>query len=129
MASTVRAADRRSHYLRGNRLGYLAARRLAGEMTDRHTGEIMTDYESLAAGYIRAWNERDPAARRAAIGEVWAADGRYTDPLIDVQGVADIDAAIAAAQGQFPGFVFRITGTVDGHHSQCRFSWELGPAG
>jgi hypothetical protein len=89
----------------------------------------MTDYESLAAGYIRAWNERDPAARRAAIGEVWAADGRYTDPLIDVQGVADIDAVIAAAQEQFPAFVFRLTGAVDGHHSQCRFSWELGPAG
>jgi SnoaL-like domain len=89
----------------------------------------MTDYEALAAGYIRAWNERDPAARRATVGELWAADGRYTDPLIDVQGVAAIDSAIAAAQEQFPGFEFRLTGTVDGHHSQCRFSWELGPAG
>jgi hypothetical protein len=89
----------------------------------------MTDYESLAADYIAAWNERDPASRRAAIGKLWAADGQYTDPLIDVRGVAEIDAAIAAAQQQFPDFVFRLAGTVDGHHSQVRFCWELGPAG
>jgi hypothetical protein len=89
----------------------------------------MTDYDSLAAGYIRAWNERDPAARRAAVGDLWAAGGRYTDPLADVAGAEAIDAVISAAQEQFPDFVFRLTGTVDGHHSQCRFSWELGPTG
>jgi hypothetical protein len=31
-------------------------------------------------------------------------------------------------QAQFPGFVFRLAGPVDGHHEQARFSWELGPA-
>ncbi len=32
-------------------------------------------------------------------------------------------------QGQFPGFVFTLTGTVDAHHDQARFTWDLGPAG
>ncbi len=26
---------------------------------------------------------------------------------------------------QFPGFSFRLSGAVDGHHDTARFSWEL----
>lgn len=26
---------------------------------------------------------------------------------------------------KFPGFAFRLTGAVDGHHDTARFSWEL----
>jgi SnoaL-like domain len=89
----------------------------------------MHDFDAIAAGYIGAWNERGTAARAAAIEKLWAQDARYTDPLADVQGRAAIDATVAAVQQQFPGFVFRLCGPVDGHHDQCRFSWELGPAG
>lgn len=89
----------------------------------------MADFQSLAARYIETWNEHDPAIRRKAVEELWAADGRYIDPLTDAQGRAAIDAAIAAAHQQFPSFEFRLIGGVDGHHGQCRFSWELGPAG
>jgi hypothetical protein len=46
-----------------------------------------------------------------------------------VQGHAEIEATMAAVQSRFPGFVFRLAGPVDGHHRQCRFGWELGPAG
>jgi hypothetical protein len=28
---------------------------------------------------------------------------------------------------QFPDFAFQPAGTVDGHHDQVRFGWELGP--
>ncbi len=89
----------------------------------------MNDFHALATRYIDTWNEPDPAARRHAIEKLWADDARYIDPLIEAQGWTAIDAAIAAAQQQFPGFSFRLTGTVDGHHDQCRFSWEFGPAG
>jgi hypothetical protein len=34
-------------------------------------------------------------------------------------------AVVAAAHARFPGFVFRQTGSVDGHHDTARFSWEL----
>ena len=89
----------------------------------------MNQYQDVANRYIASWNETDPAARRATLEGLWANDGRYTDPLADVQGIDDIDATIAAVQGQFPTFSFRLVGPVDGHGSQCRFAWELGPDG
>jgi hypothetical protein len=89
----------------------------------------MTEYQDLATRYIESWNEKDPQARRARLESIWTADGRYTDPLADVQGIDGIDATIGAVQGQFPTFRFRLLGPVDGHGRQCRFGWELGPEG
>jgi SnoaL-like domain len=89
----------------------------------------MSDYTTLAERYIAAWNQTEPEARRRAVTELWTADGRYVDPLVEVAGTEGIAATIGAVQEQFPGFVFRLTGPVDGHHEQLRFSWELGPAG
>jgi hypothetical protein len=89
----------------------------------------MTDYTAVANRYIDCWNESDPSTRRQTIEMLWAADGRYTDPLADVQGVEQIDATVAAVQAQFPHFRFRLAGPVDGHGTQCRFAWELGPEG
>ena len=83
----------------------------------------------LADRYLAAWNETDPVARRAAVEALFSATARYTDPLVDAEGRGAIEATIAAVQEQFPGFVFRRVGTVDAHHQQLRFAWELGPAG
>ena len=69
-----------------------------------------------------------PGRRRELIDELWAADGRYTDPLADVQGRDQIDATIGAVQQQFPGLVFQLGGPVDANHRQARFSWHLGAA-
>jgi hypothetical protein len=87
-----------------------------------------TTYDDLAQRYIAVWNETDPAARRRAIDDLWAPDGRYVDPLAAAEGRDAIDATIAAVQGQFAGLTFRLAGPVDGHHNQARFTWELGPA-
>src|SRR5215207_3234257 len=66
---------------------------------NRHSrGDDMTTFEQVAARYIDTWNETDPAARRMAIDQLWANDGRYVDPLAAVQGHAAIDATIAAVQ-------------------------------
>jgi hypothetical protein len=89
----------------------------------------MSDFTKLAEQYIAAWNETDPANRRALIDEVWAEDGCYIDPLAEVTGRDQIDAVIAAAQQQFAGMTFRLAGAVDAHHDQARFTWELGPDG
>jgi hypothetical protein len=89
----------------------------------------MSEFEAVAARYIDTWNETDPAARRTAINRLWADDARYVDPLAAAHGRDEIDATIAAVQTQFPTFKFRLSGPVDGHHGQCRFGWELGPAG
>ena len=83
----------------------------------------------LITRYLAAWNETDPAARRALVAEVWTEDATYTDPLAAVRGHDEIDATIAAVQGQFPGLVFTRAGEVDAHHDLARFTWNLGPAG
>jgi hypothetical protein len=89
----------------------------------------MTEYNDVATRYIESWNETDPKARRTILEALWTGDGHYTDPLADVQGIDGLDATIAAVQGQFPTFRFRLVGPVDGHGLQCRFAWELGPEG
>ncbi|MFD9318871.1 nuclear transport factor 2 family protein [Streptomyces sp. NPDC060053] len=82
-------------------------------------------YENAVARYFEAWNAREPEALAKAVAAAWAVDGSYTDPLADVRGHEGIAAVIAAAHAQFPGFAFRLTGAVDGHHDTARFSWEL----
>jgi SnoaL-like domain len=89
----------------------------------------MPDFNEIAERYIAAWNETDSAARGRLLKEVWADDARYVDPLVVAEGREAIDATIDAVHGQFPGFVFRLAGPVDGHHDQLRFTWELGPQG
>ncbi|MFF8971748.1 nuclear transport factor 2 family protein [Streptomyces sp. NPDC014995] len=82
-------------------------------------------YESAVTRYFEAWNARVPEARARAVAAAWAPQGSYTDPLSDVRGHEGIVAVVAAAHARFPGFAFRLTGAVDGHHDTARFSWEL----
>ena len=89
----------------------------------------MSNATELVERYLATWNESDPAARRAAIDELWTEDGNYTDPLVVADGRDAIDAAIAGAQQQFAGLRFRLAGTVDAHHNLARFTWELAPEG
>lgn len=87
--------------------------------------DLQDRYESAVARYFEAWNAGEDEALAKAVAAAWTADGSYTDPLADVSGHDGIAAVIAAAHEQFPGFVFRLTGTVDGHHDIARFGWEL----
>ena len=89
----------------------------------------MSDVQQRVEQYLAAWNETDPAARRAAIDALWTENPVYVDPLGVAEGRDAIDAFIAAAQGQFAGLVFRAAGAVDAHHNVARFTWELGPEG
>ncbi|MEV5513497.1 nuclear transport factor 2 family protein [Streptomyces flaveolus] len=81
-------------------------------------------HEDAVARYFEAWNA-GPDALAKAVAAAWTADGGYTDPLADVRGHEQIAAVITATHEQFPGFVFRLSGAVDGHHDTARFSWEL----
>ncbi|WP_421107078.1 nuclear transport factor 2 family protein [Streptomyces sp. NEAU-S77] len=85
----------------------------------------MTDYDTAVARYFEAWNATGPEALAKAVAAAWTEDGGYTDPLADVRGHEQLAAVIAGAHEQFPGFVFRPLGSVDGHHAIARFSWEL----
>jgi len=79
--------------------------------------------------YIACWNQADPVLRRKLIEEVWAQGACYTDPLGEAVGHKAIDAMIAGARQQFPGFSFTLLGPVDSHHRQARFTWGLAPDG
>jgi hypothetical protein len=82
-------------------------------------------YENAVARYFEAWNAGEPAALSKAVAAAWSVEGTYTDPLSAVTGHAEIAALIAGAHEQFPGFLFRPLGAVDGHHDTARFGWEL----
>lgn len=82
-------------------------------------------YETAAARYLEAWNAAEPESLAKAVAAAWTAEGSYTDPLVDVRGHEQIAAVMTAAHEQFPGFSFKLAGTVDGHHDTARFSWEL----
>jgi len=87
----------------------------------------MSDYQQLATSYLDLWNETDPQRRGELIRAVCRDDVSYVDPLADVHGTQALADVVAAAQQQFPGWRFRQTGPVDGHHAQVRFTWDLGP--
>jgi SnoaL-like protein len=90
----------------------------------------MNNGTNLVERYLAIWNETNAEARRAAVVDFWTEDGRYVDPLSDVEGHEQISALIGGVQHQVPGHVFRLVdGAVDAHHNVARFQWELVPTG
>ncbi|HZG04865.1 MAG TPA: nuclear transport factor 2 family protein [Streptomyces sp.] len=85
----------------------------------------MSNLKTAVERYFAAWNAQDAEALRKAVAEAWTEDGTYTDPMADVRGHDQLAATIAAVHEQFPGFEFRMTGEVDGHHHTARFTWDL----
>ncbi|MFF5082965.1 nuclear transport factor 2 family protein [Actinoplanes sp. NPDC000266] len=88
----------------------------------------MTDFETVVDRYLAVWNESDAAARRTAIGALFAEDVRYVDPLAAVEGRDALSELIGGVHQHFPGLKFAPGGLIDGHHDQVRFTWTLGPA-
>jgi hypothetical protein len=83
------------------------------------------ELQTVIDRYFDAWNEADEANRVALIEQALAADGRYCDPLSDVEGYAGFSAMVAGVQQQLPGHHLRRTSPVDRHHDQVRFEWEI----
>ena len=84
-------------------------------------------FNDVVDRYLQVWNETDAEVRASAAETVFTEDVSYVDPLLAVTGRQALVDAIGAVHGQFPGFVFRPAGSVDGHHDLVRFGWELGP--
>ena len=89
----------------------------------------MSNLTGLVDRYIAMWNETDAKRRRALIAEVWTESALYRDPKLEGDGRAGIDAMVAQVHAAYPGYRFRRTSEVDGHHDQIRFTWELAPEG
>lgn len=88
-----------------------------------------TTSTDLREAYLACWNATDAATRRDLLERHWSADATYVDPLAEAAGHDQLDAAIAAVQAGFPGWVFTALGAPDAHHRQVRFRWGLGPVG
>jgi hypothetical protein len=88
-----------------------------------------TTIASVVDTYLAAWNETDPAARRALVAETWTEFGTYLDPLMSGTGIDQITAMIGAAQTQFPGHSFTLSAGPDTHNDVVRFSWALAADG
>jgi hypothetical protein len=85
----------------------------------------MTDITTVVHNYIATWNETTPEERRAIIADTFADDASYLDPVQSGEGREGIDAMVAAAQAQFPGYRFELAEGPDAHHDRVRFAWRL----
>ncbi|MEU8996021.1 nuclear transport factor 2 family protein [Streptomyces caniferus] len=95
------------------------------QQVTQRAGEAGARYDVAVARYFEAWNASGEEALGKAVAAAFGEDATYTDPLADVAGHEGLATAIAGAHAQFPGFVFRQLGDVDGHHDTARFGWEL----
>jgi hypothetical protein len=81
--------------------------------------------EAIIDRYCEAWSTPEPAARTAALAEVWAQDGRYTDPRADTCGAEALLQHIAGVLVQRPGARVVRTSAVQQHHGFARFAWQV----
>ncbi len=81
--------------------------------------------EAIIDRYCEAWSKPEPAARAAALAEVWAQDGRYTDPRADTRGAKALLDHIAGVLAQRPGARVIRTSAVQQHHGFARFAWQV----
>lgn len=80
----------------------------------------------LVVSYLAAWNERDPARRKALVAKTWTDAGTYVDAHRHGEGHDGIDAMIRVAQDRFPGYQVHLISKIEAHHSYVRFSWSAG---
>jgi hypothetical protein len=81
------------------------------------------DFDRLVATYVRAWHERDGAARRRLLEQTWAVDGVYEDPGGRIEGREAFDREIAGFQASRPGIRVEVRSAVDAFDRHFRFVW------
>jgi len=87
----------------------------------------MSNVKEVVERYLAAWNERDPAKRRAIIVKAWTEDANYTDPHRTGDGHEGISAMIATVHERFnESYQFRLKDGVDAYNDRVRFQWEAG---
>ena len=79
----------------------------------------------IVATYIDAWNETDPGKRMALLDEVWAKDGTYQDPNVEVKGREGLSKLIGGFQAGKPGVALQLTDPPSSHHEHVYFGWQM----
>jgi hypothetical protein len=93
-------------------------------MTDTQTPATDTLTATVDA-YLASLDEPDAATRADLVARAWAPDGRYTDPLQELNGHDELAAMQPVVQEHYAGARFRRTSGIDAHHDSIRFAWDL----
>jgi SnoaL-like domain len=83
----------------------------------------MSNVNEVVVRYLTAWSERDAKRRRDLVAQTWTDEGTYIDRAREGRGHDGIEAMIAKAQAQFPGYTFHLASGIEAHHDYVRFSW------
>jgi hypothetical protein len=76
---------------------------------------------ALVSRYCAAWNESDEGRRTQMLESIWARDGVYVDPTVQLSGLPALVAHIGAVLARHPGSRIVMTSDVDAHHGILRF--------
>ncbi len=86
--------------------------------------------EVIELSLTKVWNQRDPAKRLAALGELYASDAVLYEPDNDVVGLEAISETIGKVLASLPdGFQFEVASAPAGHHGLAVAHWRGGPPG
>jgi len=91
----------------------------------------MSNIHTFVQDYIAVWNEADVGRRRQLIRALWQEDAHHLARTLEAAGHAGIEKRVADAYDKWvkeKGNVFRLHGSVDGHHDTVKLRWEMLPA-
>lgn len=82
---------------------------------------------SLIPRYVDAWNEPDPACRRAGLASLYEGDGKIVTQSGVFAGMDAIAAHLGRVYEEFiaPGRYRFASGGAVGHHDCVLFRWEM----
>lgn len=92
----------------------------------------MDEAQRLADRYAAVWNEADAEARRKAITELWAPEGRHAVKTREARGYDELEARIVGAYEKNVrdrGNRFRAAKNAQRLKNVLTFNWEMVPAG
>lgn len=103
--------------------GLLLASRLEAQVPEK-PGES-AQRNVMISTYCAAWGEPESAKRDSLLREVWASDGRYSDPTpVSLKGRAALSTHIGSFLAQNAGVRFRCS-AAQTHHQFMRFAWAI----
>ena len=79
----------------------------------------------LVDKYCSLWNEPNIKRRKVELDKIWATNGRYVDPKVDLRGSEELVSRISEVQQTRPKTKIERATKLDTHHDICRFLWRV----
>ncbi len=92
----------------------------------------MNDAQELADRYVAVWNEKDPAARRKAMAELWVPDGLHYVDTREARGHEALEQRIIGSHEKWVrdgGNRFKAATNAQLLRNVVSFDWQMLPAG